>query len=131
MLCCSSLLQHVVLCRDNICFFSMFTLSRKSFLRRDRSFFGSFNTLSYKVCCFVLSMLRHSHVCLLEKLCCDIDNCVATLFMWSFFKILSQPSFYVVTAFLLVLVATMFLVLSAFLSQTGKFVTTESCLHLT
>ena len=54
-------------------------------------------------------MLRQSHVCLLEQLCCDIDKCVATYFLCSFFNFVSRPSFYVATVFLLVLVATMFL----------------------
>ena len=76
-------------------------------------------------------MSRHSHVCLLEQLCSDIDNCVATLFLCSFFKIVPRPSFYVATTFLLVLVAIMFLVLSAFLLRLGKSVAIESCLHLT
>ena len=74
----------------------------------------------------VLSILRRDIL-----MCVYWNNYVATLFMCSFFKIVSRPSFYVVTAFLLVVVATMFLVLLAFLSRLGKFVTTESCLHLT
>ena len=94
-------------------------------------FLWLFNTLSCKVCRSVYSMSRYSHVCLLEQLCCDIDNCVATLFLCSFSKIGSRPSFYVATPFLLVLVATMFLVLSASLSRPGKYVVIESCLHLT
>ena len=101
-----------------------FILSRQIFL-------WLFNTWSYKVCHSIYSMSRHSHVCLLEQLCCDIDNCVATLFLCSFFKIVLRPSFYVATTFLLVLVETMFLILSAFLSRPGKFVATESYLHLT
>ena len=109
----------------------MFTLSQQSFLYRDKSFLGSFNTLSCKVYRFVHSMSRHSHVCLLEQLCYDIDNCVATLFLCSFFKIVSRPSFYVMTTFMMVLVATIFLVLSAFLSRPGKSVVIESCLHKT
>ena len=67
----------------------------------------------------------------LEQLCYDIDNCVATLFLCNFFKFVSRPNFYVAIAFLMVLVATMFLVLSAFLSRQGKSVATESCRHLT
>ena len=130
ILCYCSLLQHAAFYRDNICFFSMFTLSRQSFLCRENSFFGSL-TLSYKVCRSVHSMSRHSHVCLLEKLCCDIDNCVMTLFLCIFFIIVSRHSFYVATTFLLFLVVTMFLVLSAFLSRPRKSVVTESCLHLT
>ena len=94
-------------------------------------FLWLFNTLSCKVCRSVHSMLRHSHVCLLEQLCCDIDNCVATLFLCSFSKIVSRPNFYVATAFLLALVATMFLVLSAILSRPGKSIAIESCLQLT
>ena len=71
------------------------------------------------------------YVCLLEQLCCDIDNCVATLFLCSFFKIVSRPSFYVATKFLLFLVTTMFFVLSAFLPWPEKSVAIESCLYLT
>ena len=67
----------------------------------------------------------------LEQLCCDIDNCIVTLFMCNFFKFVSRPSFYVATVFLLVFVATMFLVLLAFLLQPGKSIVTEFCLHLT
>ena len=56
------------------------------------------------LCVFTrIVMLRH------QQLCRDIVLC-------SFFKFMSRPSFYVTTAFLFVLVATMFLVLSAFLS---------------
>ena len=76
-------------------------------------------------------MSQHSHVSLLEHLCCDIDNCVATLFLCSFFNLCCDPVFNVATAFLLVLVATVFFVLSAFLSRPGKSVATKSCLHLT
>ena len=66
-------------------------------------------------------MSRQSYVCLLEYLCCDIDNCVATLFLCNFFKFVSQLNLYVATTFLLVLVGTMFIVLSAFLSRLGNF----------
>ena len=59
------------------------------------------------------------------------DNCVAILFLYRFFIFVSRPSFYVTTAFQLVLVATMFLILSAFLLRLRKYVATESCLHLT
>ena len=111
-------LQHVYYVATN------FPLSRHIFL-------WLFHTFSCKVCRSFHSMSRHSHVCLLEQLCCDIDNCVATLFMCSFFKLVSRPSFYVTTTFMLFLVATMFLVLSAFMSRPGKSVATESCLHLT
>ena len=61
------------------------------------------NTLSCKVCRSVHSMPRHSHVWLLEHLCCDTDNCVATLFMHRLFKLCRNPIFYVGTAFMLVL----------------------------
>ena len=80
ILCYCSLLQHATFCRNNICFFSMFTLSRQIFL-------WLFNTLSCKVYHSVHSMSRHSHVCLLEQLCYDIvyvqllQNCVATQFL--------------------------------------------------
>ena len=57
------------------------------FLLSQQIFLWLFNTLSCKVCCFVHSMYRHSHVWLLEHLCCDIDNCVATLFLCSFFNL--------------------------------------------
>ena len=80
-------------------------------------FLWLFNTLSCKVCRSIHSMSRKSYLCLLEQLCCDIDNCVATLFLCSFFKFVLRPSFYVTTSFLFVFVATMFLVLSAFLSR--------------
>ena len=69
-------------------------MSRKIFL-------WLFNNLSCKVSHSIHSMSRQSYVCLLEQLCCDIDNCVATLFMCSFFKFMSRPSFYVATVFLL------------------------------
>ena len=36
----------------------------------------------------------------LEQLCCDIDNCVMTVFLCSFFKLVPRPSFYVSTTFL-------------------------------
>ena len=42
----------------------------------------------------------------LSVLC--LDNCVATLFLCSFFKFVSRPSFYVATTFLLFLITTMF-----------------------
>ena len=59
-----------------------FSLSRQIFL-------WLFNQFSFKVCRFIHSMSRQSHVCLLERLCCDIDNCVVTLFLCSFFKFVS------------------------------------------
>ena len=80
ILCYCSLLQHATFYRDNICFFSMFTLSQQIFL-------WLFNTLSCKVFRSVHSMSRHSHVCLQEQLCYDIvyvqllQNCVATQFL--------------------------------------------------
>ena len=76
-------------------------------------------------------MWRHSHVWFLEHLCCDTDNSVTTLFLHSFFKLSSDLVFYVAISFLLVLVATMSLVLSAFLSRPGKSVAIESFLHST
>ena len=76
-------------------------------------------------------MSRYSHVWLLEHLCCDIDNCVATLFLCSLFNLCRDLVFNVAKTFLLVLVAAVFLILSAFLSRSGKSVATESCLHLT
>ena len=71
---------------------------------------------------------------MLSILCHDIlmcvywNNYVATLFLCIFFKFVSRPNFYVATAFLLVFIATKFLVLLAFLSRP---VMTESYLHLT
>ena len=72
-----------------------------------------------------------SILCRDNLMCVYWNNYVATLFLCSFFKFVSQPSFYVVTTFMLVLVATMFLVLSTFLSRPRKSVSTESCSHLT
>ena len=121
---CSSLSRQCLFLQHVYYVATKFPLSRKIFL-------WLFNTLFCKVCRSVHSMSRHSHECLLEQLCCDIENCVATLFLCNFFKIVLRPSFYVATTFLLVLVATMFLVLSAFLSRPGKSIATKSYLHLT
>ena len=63
-----------------------FPLSRQIFL-------WLFNTLAYKVYRSIHSMSRHSHIWLLEHLCCDIDNYVATLFLCSFFKLCRDPVF--------------------------------------
>ena len=121
---CSSLSRQYLFLQHMYYVATKFPLSRQIFLWLS-------NTLSYEVCRSIHSVSRQSYVCLLEQLCCDIDNCVATLFLCSFFKFVSRPSFYVAIVFLLVLVATMFLVLSAFLLRPGKSVATESCLHLT
>ena len=121
---CSSLLRQYLFLQHIYSVMTKFPLSRQIFL-------CLFNTLSCKVYRSIHSMWRRSHVCLLEQLCGDIDNCVATLFLCSFFNFVSRPRFYAMTVFLLVLVATMFLVLSAFLSRPGKSIATESCLHLT
>ena len=94
-------------------------------------FFWLFNTLSCKVCRSIHSMSLHSYVWLLEHLCCDTNNCVATLFLHSFFKLCSDPIFMSRHHFCWYFVATMFLVLSTFLSRPGKSVAIESCLHLT
>ena len=51
--------------------------------------------------------------------------------MCSFFKFVSRPSFYVAIVFMFILVAIMFFVLLAFLSQLGKSIAIESCLYLT
>ena len=70
----------------------------------DISFFGSLTI--YLARSVVLSVL-----CLDNLMCvyyCDIDNCVTTLFLCSFFKFVSRPSFYVATTFLLFLITTMF-----------------------
>ena len=89
--------QQSFLGRDSILFFSIFILSRQIFL-------WLFNNLSCKVCCSIRFMLRQFYVWLLEymlrhrQLCCNIDNCVATMFLCSFFKFVSRPSFYVATA---------------------------------
>ena len=56
-----SLLQHAIVCRDNI-----FIQSRQSFLCHDRSLFGSLTLLPCKVYRFIHSMSRQSHVCLVE-----------------------------------------------------------------
>ena len=132
-----SRLQHAVVCRDNICFFSIFILSRQSFLCRDRSFVSSLILCLARS--FILSILcRDNLICvywnsyvatltivLRHCLCAASSNlCHNQVFML-------RPSFYVATPFLLVLVATMFLVLLAFLLRPGKSVATESCLHLT
>ena len=58
-------------------------------------------------------------IVLRQCFCAASSICVATQF------------FYVAKIFLLVLIATVFLVLSAFLSRPGKSVVIESCLHLT
>ena len=121
---CSSLSRHHLFLQHIYFIATKFPLSRHIFL-------WLFNTLSCKVYRSIHSKLQQSHVCLLEQLCCDIDNCVATLFMCSFFKFVSRPRFYVATVFLLVLIAINFLVLSAFLSRPEKSVAIESCLHLT
>ena len=101
--------------RYKILFFSIFILSRQSFLCHDRSFLGSLtNCLARSV---VLSILCR------DNLMCDYWNSyVATL------TIVSRPSFYVATAFLLVLVATMFLILSAFLSR-PDFISNKTFLY--
>ena len=121
---CNILLRQYLFLQHVYSIVTKFPLSRQIFL-------WLFNTLSCKVCRFVYYMSQHSHACLLEQLCCDFDNCVTTLFLCSFLKIASLPSFYIAIAFLLVLVATMFLVLSVFLSRLGKSVVIESCHHLT
>ena len=98
-------------------------------LCRDGPFFGSLkNFLARSI---VLFILCHDNLMCVYWNSCDIDNCVATLFLCSFFKFVSRPSFYVVTVFLLVLIETMFLVLSVFPSRLGKSIATESCLHVT
>ena len=45
-------------------------------------------------------MSRQSYVWFLEYLCRDIDSFVVIEFLCSFFKLVSRPNFYVVTAFL-------------------------------
>ena len=91
----NSLLQFFVaackaVCRDSICFFNIFISVTTKFPLSRQIFLWLFNTLSCKVYCSIYSMSRQSDVCLLEPLCCDIDNCVATLFLCSFFKLCSN-----------------------------------------
>ena len=86
--------------RDNIIFFSIFILSRQSFLYRNRSFFGS----------LIIYLARpsvQSVLCRDNLMCGSWNSYVATstivsrqCFLCSFFKLVSQPSFYVATAFL-------------------------------
>ena len=52
-------------------------------------------------------------------------------FLFSFFKLVSRPVFVSRQHFCLVIVATLFLVLSEFLSRPRKSVATEFCRHLT
>ena len=99
-------MQHAVVCRDLLPVLllgfnrnkvslvtTVFFSSAYSFCR-DRSFFGS---LTICIARFVLlSSLCHDNLmCGYWNICCDIDICVATMFLWSFFKLVSQPSFYV------------------------------------
>ena len=77
---CSSLSQQYLFLQHVYSVATKFPLSRQIFL-------WPFNTLFCKVCRSVHSMSRYSHVWLLEHLCCNIDNCVVTLFMCSFFKL--------------------------------------------
>ena len=118
---CSSLLRQYL-------FFSMFILSRQNFLYCYISLFGSLTL--YPTRSVVISILWHDIL-----MCVYWNNyvatCNATLFLCSFFKIVSWLNFYITTAFLLVLIATMSLILSAFLSRPGKSIAIESCLHLT
>ena len=72
ILCYCSLLQHTTSCRNNNCFFSMFTLSWQSFLCCDRSFFGSLTL--YPARSVVLSIL-----CRDILMCVYWNNYVATL----------------------------------------------------
>ena len=100
-------------------------------LYRDKPFFGYL-----KICLarsVVLSILCHDNL-----MCVYWNSYVATLTIVlphylcaAFSNLCRNPVYYVATVFLLVLGATIFLVLSSFLSRPGKFVMTESCLHLT
>ena len=83
---CSSLSRQYLFLQQVYSVVTRFPLSRQIFL-------WLFNTLSCKVCRFVHSMSRHSHVWLLEHLCCNIENCVVTLFLCSFFKLCCNPVF--------------------------------------
>ena len=98
---CSSLLRQYFFLQHIYFAVTKFPLLRQVFL-------WPFNTLSCKVCRSIHFMSQQSYLCFLEQLCCDINNCVATLFFFSFFKFMSRPSSPVVTTFLLVLVAASF-----------------------
>ena len=79
---CDSLSQQYLFLHNIYSVVTKFSLSRQIFL-------WPFNTLSCKACRSIHSISRQSYVCLLEQLCCDIVNCVATLFLRSFFKFVS------------------------------------------
>ena len=53
-------MQHALVCRDGICFFSIFILSQQIFLCRDRSFFGSLTLCSARS--IILSILCHNNI---------------------------------------------------------------------
>ena len=105
------MLQHAVVChdllpglllgfsRDKVSLVAtIFFSSEYSFYKlcRDRSFFG------YLTICLarsvVLSALCHYNLKYgYWNICFNIDNCVTTVFMCSFFKLVSRPNFYVAT----------------------------------
>ena len=126
-----SLLQHAVVCRnlfpmlllgfhhDRVSLVVLvFFYSAYSFCR-DRYFFISLTICLAKVCCSTHSMPRH------RQLCCDRVS-MQLLQIGFAIQFLCRDSISV-----LVLIATLFLVLSKFLSQSRKFVSIEFCCHLT
>ena len=77
-----------------IFFSSAYSLSK---LCCDRSFFGSLTICLERY--VVLSALCRDNVkCGYWNIYCDIDSCVVIVFLCSFFKLVSRPSFYVATA---------------------------------
>ena len=126
-----SLLHHAVVCRDLFLVLllgfhrdrvslvmTVFFSSAYSFCR-DRSFFVSLTIYLAEVYYSTHSMSRH------RQLCCDRVS-MQLLQIGVVTQFLCRDNIFV-----LVLVATLFLVLSEFLSQPKKFVSTEFCCHLT
>ena len=68
----NSLLQHAAVCRDSICFFSIFILSQQSFLCHNKSFFGSLTLCPAR-------SVSLSILCRDSLMCVYWNNYVATL----------------------------------------------------
>ena len=119
-------MQHVVVCHDLLPMLLLgFSHDKVSlvaivFFSSAYSFYCDRVSSIATILCVVtgIFMLRH------QQLCCDNVSCAASSNWCRDLVFMSRQHF------CLVLVATMFLVLLAFLSRAGKYVATESCRHL-